>query len=119
MRSHLRRGAVALAVLAGVVPASVAAAGSWLKVSDRIFLTSAQELVLWQTIGKQSANIKAPPGFIGYIGAVVPASVELHAMPSNAVSRIPTVEPFRYTVIDKQLLIVNPADRKVADIIAR
>lgn len=116
MQSYLRRGAVALAFLASVGAASAAGAG-WLKLSDRLYLTSAQERVLWQTIGKQNASIKAPPGFIAFVGAVVPGPVTLHAMPSNAVSRIPTAEPFRYTILDKQLLIVNPDDRKVADII--
>lgn len=116
MASHLRRGTVALAFLASVGAASAVGAG-WLKVSDRLYLTSAQEHVLWQTIGKQNASIKAPPGFIAFVGAVVPGSVTLHAMPSNAVSRIPTAEPFRYTILDKQLLIVNPENRKVVDII--
>lgn len=119
MKSRLRRGAVALAVFASVGAASAAGAGSWLKVSDRLFLTSAQEHVLWQTIGRQSANITAPAGFIASIGAVVPGSVTLRAMPSNVVSRIPTVEPFRYAILDKQLLIVNPEDKKVVDIITR
>jgi hypothetical protein len=116
MTSHVRRGAVVLAFLAGVGAVSAAGAG-WLKLSDRLYLTSAQERVLWQTIGRQNASTKAPPGFIASIGAVVPGSVTLHAMPSNAVSRIPTTEPFRYTILDEHLLIVNPDDRKVVEII--
>lgn len=119
MKSHLRYGVAALALLSSVGVASAAGANSSLKASDSLNLTAAQEHVLWQSIGKQNANMKAPSGFTASVGAVVPGSVTLRTMPSDVTGRIPTVEPFRYTVLAKKLLIVNPTDKKVVDIITQ
>ena len=119
MKSHLRYAVVALALLSSAGAAAAAGAGSSLKASDSLNLSTAQEQVLWRSIGKQNANMKAPPGFTASVGAVVPGSVTLRTMPSDVTGRIPAVEPFRYAVLAKKLLIVNPMDKKVVDIITQ
>jgi Protein of unknown function (DUF1236) len=119
MKSHLRYSVAALALLSGVGVASAAGAGTSLKASDNLNLTTAQEHLLWQSIGKQKANMKAPSDFTASVGVPVPRSVTLRGMPSDVTNQIPAVGPYRYAVLANKLLIVNPTDKTVVDIITQ
>ena len=48
----------------------------------------------------------------------VPPSVALHAWPEAVTAQIPMLQPYRYATLGKLLLIVNPDDRKIVDIIS-
>jgi Protein of unknown function (DUF1236) len=83
--------------------------------SDDLVLTGAQERFIWRRVVTQNAS-KTPSGAALY-GEAVPASVTLHALPANVTGQIPMLKPYAYAILGKTLLIVNPADRKVVDII--
>ncbi len=127
MKSH-RPGVVAILLLCSIGAASAAAAGSF-RASDDLVLTGAQERFIWRgvaaqnpgkrNVGNQNAGGAHAPSAIVLFGEAVPPSVTLQALPANVTGQIPMVKPYVYTILGQQLLIVNPADRKVVDVITQ
>jgi hypothetical protein len=119
MQYQLRNGLAALLLLSSVGIA--AAAGPSASASDTLKLTSAQEHSIWQSVSKSdhgsTVGMKAPSGFTPSVGATVPSSLALKPLPSDIVSQVPAVKPYQYAMFNNELLIVNPTDKKVVDII--
>jgi hypothetical protein len=98
---------------------AVAADNDWMAPKDRLTLSGAQELAVFQSI--RGHNVKketALSGFKAEIGQPVPKAITLHKLPSDAASRVPTVKACDYAMLQNQLLIVNPHDRIAVDVIA-
>jgi sulfite exporter TauE/SafE len=123
---------VAALLLAGVSAASAAgmqssssnqAAGAATKMApptaDTLTLTSAQQKTVWKDLYVGSHAQKTPVGFNATIGAVVPGSVTTAPMTSKAASDVPALKPYHFAMLQKKLLIVNPGDKKIADVITR
>jgi hypothetical protein len=51
------------------------------------------------------------------VGAMVPADVELMAVPDTVVTEIPTVKSYRYFRYDDDVVLVDPSSRRVVQII--
>ena len=79
-------------------------------------LTTAQRAEIWQRLGNQQAT-NAPPGFQPKVGAAVPASVQLKTLPSSVSNQVPQVQSYDYAMVQSQLLIVDPATKKIVSII--
>jgi hypothetical protein len=114
-----RRFAVAaVLLLCSIATASAAGTGPFLVASDDLVLTGAQEHLMWQRlVARNAASATAPSGLIAAIGATLPASVALHALPATVTRQIPAARPYKYATLDKTLLIVNPTDGVIVDII--
>jgi hypothetical protein len=114
-----RHFAVAAALLlCSIATASAAGTGPFLVASDDFVLTGAQEQLLWQRIGRNASGA-TPSGLIAAVGATLPASVALHALPATVTRQIPAVRPYKYTMLGKTLLIINPTDRVIVDVITQ
>jgi hypothetical protein len=85
--------------------------------SDDFVLTGAQEQLLWQRIARNATGTTAPSGLIAAVGATLPASVALHALPATVTRQVPAVRPYKYAMLGKALLIINPTDRIIVDVI--
>jgi hypothetical protein len=107
MSIKLRTGLVAAALIGGLAFAQAQAV---------IELTPEQRTTVYTTITKQKVRA-APAGVTFSVGAVVPAEVELYAMP--AAVEVPTIRRYRYTVWNDQVVLVDPQSRKVVQIIER
>src|SRR5262245_29459861 len=94
-------------------------AGAPLRISDNLVLTGAQENLIWQRLGRRTSAVATtrPAGFQPSLYGVVPPSVALHPLPSELTRRIPMVSPYAYATLGNLVLIVNPADRTIVDII--
>ena len=111
-----RHFAVAAALLlCSIAGASAAETGPFLVASEFV-LTGAQEQLLWQRIGR-NASSTTPSGLIAAVGATLPASVALRALPATVTRQVPAVRPYKYAILDKSLLIINPTDRVIVDVI--
>jgi hypothetical protein len=115
MKSHLRNSLAAALLLSSVGVAGAAAMSA--SATDNLKLTSTQEHTIWQSVSKSSTSMNAPKGFTPTIGAAVPSTVSLKALPSDVVKQVPTVQPYEYAMFNNEVLIVNPTDKKVVDII--
>ncbi|HEY1362194.1 MAG TPA: DUF1236 domain-containing protein [Xanthobacteraceae bacterium] len=120
--NHLLRWCVTALLLlrvaafaAAASAASAAPAAPSIPASDFLSLSGAQEQLLWTMLGAQSAPARSSfrPDF--YIR--VPASIKLHPMPSRVLRQIPELEAYRYATVNGRLLIVNPTDRRIVDIV--
>ena len=86
----------------------------------RLFLNGAQEHVVFQSVSKHDGTKETVPlGFEADIGQVVPKSITLHCLPSDTTNHVWAVKSCDYATLQNQLLIVNPQDRTVADIITQ
>jgi hypothetical protein len=119
MNIHIRNTATALALLLASVGSAVAADSGAMAPNNRLNLTSTQEHSIVQSVNKQNAKAaQLPSGFKAAVGEAVPTSIPLHALPSDAASQVPAAKLYEYAKLQNQLLIVNPKDRKIVDIIA-
>jgi hypothetical protein len=119
MNSQIHTAAAAFALLLASATFAAAAGTGAMAPNDRLSLTSTQEHTILQSINKQNVKKEASPsGFKAAVGQAVPTSIPLHALPSDAASQVPAVKPYEYAVLQNQLLIVNPKDRKIVDMIA-
>ena len=79
--------------------------------------TARRSTSVFQSVGRHDGTKETvPPGFEVEIGRVVPKSITLQRLPSDATNRVWAVKSCDYAMLQNQLLIVNPQDRKVADI---
>ena len=86
---------------------------------DSLTLTRSQEKTVWNDIRKQASEQTAHLRFAASIGVEVPKNVTLRRIPAHAVNQIPALKPYDYALIRDRLLIVNPSDKKVVDVIRR
>jgi hypothetical protein len=145
MNSSLRLSIAAVALLAGV---SVAAAAGMSKSSasmangttaksamaksseampsnglphaaDRVSLTSKQRQAAWKDISILAIKEKSPAGFTAKVGAAVPKGLTTYPVPVTTATKVPKLRPYQYAMLkSNKILIVNPKDKKVADVIS-
>src|SRR5262249_37663723 len=111
-----RHFAVAVALLlCSIAAASAAGTGPFLVASDELVLTGAQEHLMWQRlVGRNAGSTTAPSGLRAALGAKLTASV---ALPATVTRQIPEMKPYAYATLGKTLLIINPNDRVIVDVI--
>lgn len=80
-------------------------------------LTAAQKQTIYSSISSQKQNETAPPTFHAAVGAVVPASVELKPLPETVVELIPELKDFEFAMVTNQVLLVDPKNKQVVEII--
>jgi len=102
-------------LICGVTAAS--AAGMAPKASDTLNLTSTQQKTAWNDINKTATNQSAPSGFTAMKGETVPSTLKIERMPRTAVSAVPALRPYDFAIVSGKLLIVNPSDKKIAEVI--
>ncbi|MDQ8729057.1 DUF1236 domain-containing protein [Bradyrhizobium sp. LHD-71] len=87
--------------------------------SGRLKLTGPQEMKLRNEIGLHATRQKAPSGFNAAVGATLPSQVTLSPLPASAATEVPEANSYYYAVVDDQLLLVNPSDKRIVDVIKR
>jgi Protein of unknown function (DUF1236) len=104
-------------LLFGVTAASAATMSKSINASDSLNLTGPQQKTAWHDLYMGSLNQKGPSGFSAVVGAVVPNSVTTAPVTSKAARAIPSLKPYDFAMVQKKLVIVNPSDRKIAEVI--
>jgi hypothetical protein len=110
-----------VAIVAFLASAGVAAAAGMSATAskDSLGLTSDQTRTIYQDINKVSTRASAPAGFDAKVGAVVPSTISLHALPSDVASKVPTVKPYDYAMLRGKVLLIDPKAKKVVDIVTQ
>jgi hypothetical protein len=85
---------------------------------DTLSLSSTQQKSAWKDLNAQASNQSAPSGFQPMIGAMVPGTIKTQPMPSKVATDIPSLKSYDFAKVDGKLLIVNPSDKKVAEVIS-
>jgi subtilisin family serine protease len=117
MKKQTSIALAAAALLAGATAASAATTSNSVKASDTLSLTSIQQKTAWRDLYMPSLNQTAPSGFNATVGAVVPNSVTMAPVSSKAASAVPSLKPYDFAMVQKKLVIVNPSDKKIVEVI--
>jgi hypothetical protein len=109
-------------LLSGAAVASAAGiasshSGIMPRASDTLSLNSTQQKTAWNDMNKQAADQDAT-GFNANIGAVVPSALKIESVPSKAARDVPPLRLYDFAMVQGKLLIVNPTDKKVAEVIS-
>jgi hypothetical protein len=86
---------------------------------DTLALTSAQRKAAWNDLYTGALNQKTPSGFNAAVGVTVPSNIVTAPVPAKAAAAVPALKPYKFAMVQKKLVIVNPNDGKIADVIAR
>jgi hypothetical protein len=110
--------------LSGITAASAASHGSnranrTTGASDTLTLSDAQRASLWNDVGSHASNQTAPQGFNANVGEALPSQLSTRPLPRQARRDVPEVGPYRYAMTADKVLIVNPSDHKIADVVAK
>ena len=62
---------------------------------------------------------RTPSNFSASVGITVPSGITLRPIPRKVASQLPTLKPYQYARLPNELLIVNPTDKKIVDVINR
>ena len=116
MKKQTTLALAAAVLLSGAVAASAESVKPM--AHDTLNLTSTQQKTAWNDINKTASIQSAPANFDATAGAAVPGSVKVSAVPSKAARDVPALRPYDFAVVQGKLLIVNPSDKKVAEVIS-
>lgn len=86
--------------------------------TDTVILSAAQRRALWNDLSKQATNQSAS-GFAAQIGTFVPGSVKIEPIPGKAAANNPQLQPYDYAMVDHDLVIVDPANKVIADVVKK
>jgi hypothetical protein len=111
----------AAALLVGVAAASAADipsshSGMAVKASDTLNLDATQQKTVWNDLSSQVAQ-NAPADFAATDGSKVPNTLKIGAIPSNVARDVSQLRPYDFAKVQGKLLIVNPRDRVIAQVI--
>jgi len=110
--------------LSGITAASAAShmsnrANKAASASDTLTLSDAQQAAIWKDVSGHASNQSPPAGFNAAVGAAVPTQLSTRPLPRQARRDVPQVRPYRYAMTEDKVLIVNPSDHKIADVVAK
>lgn len=125
---HFALAVTALALVTGVGPASAAdhalskksskMPGAQSMATDNLSLTASQQKQAWNGIERQATKQNAPASFAASVGATVPQEITLTAVPANVATELPKLRQYDYALVSNKLLIVNPKDKKIVEVIS-
>ena len=87
--------------------------------TDRLDLNRIQQKVAWADLSSLPTRRKAPSGSIPTQGSVLPNSVVIQAVTKKAAGDVPVLKSYDFAIVSGKLLIVNPSDKKVAEVIRK
>lgn len=125
MKPHLIALAASALLASGIGVASAANSNAMSKTppamqsmaKDSLSLTHAQQRTAWRDLSKQASTQSAPSNFTVSVGATVPGDVSLQSVPAKVAARVSSLKPYDYALLHNRLLIVNPSDKKIVDVI--
>jgi len=80
-------------------------------------LTDEQKKTVIDAVVERKAHQASPKEFKPELGANVPRLVDIHAMPPRLVTDVPVLKEYMYAHLDREIVIVDAAEKKVAALI--
>jgi len=109
-------GALVLTLAMGLAPAA-GQTGGIAEPSTALHLTPQQRAEIYQAVGKNKLRTPPPPNIAATVGAEIPPVTELYALPESVTAEVPSAKFYRYTVAENRVIIVDPINLKVVDVI--
>jgi hypothetical protein len=86
--------------------------------TDRLSLSTTQQNTAYHDLFMPPFAQTPPSGFEAIVGAVVPKSIATAPVTSKAAGDVPKLRQYEFAMIKSKLLIVNPLDHKIAEVIS-
>jgi hypothetical protein len=80
-------------------------------------LTSAQKTLILDAVRQESSKVRPPISFPVTVGEMVPPSIELYILPDNALAEVPEAKAVKYTVVQNQVVLVDPTTLRIIDVL--
>lgn len=115
MNNTLRTATIAVALAGGIGFAcaqEVNPAGT-----TDLKLSADQKHTIYLSISNQQQKETPPPTFGAAVGAIVPPSINLQPLPKTVLELVPRMQNYEYAMVANQVLLVDPKNRQVVDII--
>lgn len=128
MERLVRSGTLALALMAAPHPANAQApappAGTTTppaiaNAQAQVQLSPEQKSAILAAIRQKGSTVAPSLTFRAAVGELVPPSIELYPLPDSAMAQAPAAKNLKYTMIENQVVLVDPLTMRVVDIIAR
>jgi hypothetical protein len=116
MNPRLVVAAVAL-ILAGGIPLAAAQTGGLTEPSTALQLTPQQRAAIYHAVAGAQLRTPPPPNLPVTVGAQIPPVTELYALPEVVTAEAPSAKFYRYTVAQNRVVIVDPTNLTVVDVI--
>jgi hypothetical protein len=110
---------VALAGMTLLVVSGVSMAAVKSQPTDRVSLTDTQQKKAYGDLFMPPFAQTPPSGFEATVGAVVPKSIATAPITPKAAADVPKLRLYDFAMIKNKLLIVNPLDNKIAEVVSR
>jgi len=114
MKHRMTAGALVLAMTALIAPA---AGQTTTEPMMALQLTAQQRSEIYQAVAKSQLRTPPPPNMPTTVGAQIPPVTELYALPESVTTDVPSAKFYRYTVAQNRVIIVDPTNLKVVDVI--
>lgn len=99
-------------------PGPMTGTSSTATTSTELQLSAQQRAEIYNTVTKQKVSRTPPPPNLHVtVGGDLPASMELYDLPPDVAADIPATKLYKYTLVQNQVVIVDPTKMKVVDII--
>ena len=85
--------------------------------SAQLQLTPAQKTAILSAVRRETPKGASPINFVVALGAPVPPSIELYMLPDGALAEVPEAKMVKYTMVQNQVVLIDPTTMRVVDII--
>lgn len=99
-----------------VIEGSIESAGPPSAPPPALALSSEQKHLIYASVPKDRARAELRIRLA--LGVEIPRSVSLFDFPDTLIAQVPQVAPFRYIVVEDDVVIVDPADYEIAMVIS-
>lgn len=82
-------------------------------------LDDKQRAAIEQGLVTENTQQKTPPKFEAKVGVPIPTSVKVDVMPPRLVQQEPSLEPYGYAKLAKNLLVIDPMKKTIVAVIPR
>ena len=134
MKTFFRHGMLAAALTSGLAFAGVATASAQVgatppqQVEDGLAIkgdtraaplrfSTAQKSAIADAVRRDNKAVEPTVSFVPSVGAPVPPAIELYILPDKALAEVPAAKNVKYTVVKNQLILVDPTNMRVVEII--
>jgi hypothetical protein len=85
--------------------------------SAQLRLTAAQKTAILDAVKQENKQVAPATSFVVSVGGPVPPQLELYILPDRALSTVPDAKSVKYTVMQNQIVLVDPTTMRVVDVI--
>jgi hypothetical protein len=86
--------------------------------NQKLQLGPDQKAMIFTGIRQSAINVMRPPSdFLVAIGAQVASSIELYPLPDAVVAAEPEVKPYKFTIFNNTVILVDPISMRIAETI--